>query len=353
MTKSEQPLVSVLTPVYNGEAYVRECIESVIAQTYTNWEYIIVNNCSRDRTLELASEYTRDPRIRVETNPSFLPIIANHNRAFSLISPDSKYCKVVSADDWLFPEALSRMVEVAENHPSIGLVGSYQLSGGNDTWYVRNYGLPYNATFVKGRDICRMHTLGPNPLDVFGNPTSTLYRSDLVRRTSSFYPNETAEADRTACFAVLQHSDYGFVHQVLSYERIHHVRVTSTSQDLNAYVSAKVNDLTTYGREYLAPQELDACINDTLNDYYNYLASAALKFRNRKFWNYHVKRLQEVGYPLSKTRLTKAVAIKFLEVFFNPSMLAKFGSKRKKVGLPITNFNIDTTATRISNKATR
>ena len=159
MTKSEQPLVSVLTPVYNGEAYVRECIESVIAQTYTNWEYIIVNNCSRDRTLELASEYTRDPRIRVETNPSFLPIIANHNRAFSLISPDSKYCKVVSADDWLFPEALSRLVEVAENHPSIGLVGSYQLSGGNDTWYVRNYGLPYNATFVKGRDMCRMHTL--------------------------------------------------------------------------------------------------------------------------------------------------------------------------------------------------
>ena len=85
MTKSEQPLVSVLTPVYNGEAYVRECIESVIAQTYTNWEYIIVNNCSRDRTLELASEYTRDPRIRVETNPSFL---AHHCQSQPSLQPD-------------------------------------------------------------------------------------------------------------------------------------------------------------------------------------------------------------------------------------------------------------------------
>lgn len=111
--------------------------------------------------------------------------------------------------------------------------------------------------------------------------------------------------------------------------------MTSTSENLNAYVSAAVNDLTTYGREYLSPQELDACINNTLNEYYNYLASAALKFRNRKFWNYHVKRLQEVGYPLSKTRLAKAVAIKFLKVLFNPSaMLAKFVGSRRTSACP-------------------
>src|SRR5260370_19743157 len=131
MTTTEQPHVSIVTPVYNGALYIRECIESVLAQTYLNWEYSIVNNCSTDGTLQIIEEYvTKDNRIRVHNNDKLLDIIANHNRAFRLISPDSKYCKDVSADDWLYPECLERMVRVAEDHPSVGIVGSYQLSGG-------------------------------------------------------------------------------------------------------------------------------------------------------------------------------------------------------------------------------
>jgi glycosyltransferase involved in cell wall biosynthesis len=322
MVKSEQPLVSVITPVYNGEAYIAQCIESILNQTYSNWEYIIVNNRSTDGTLLIVEKYTNDPRVRVETNSDFLPIIANHNRAFSLISLDSKYCKVVSADDWIFPEALSRMVSVAESHPSIGLVGSYQLSGGNDVWYVRNHGLPYSSTVIPGRDMGRAHILGPRPLDVFGNPTSTLYRADLVRSTDRFYPNETAEADRSACFATLRQSDYGFVHQVLSYERIHQVRETATSQRLNAYLSSKIRDLTAYGSYYLSEEELNTCIGELIEEYYGYLASNALRLQGRQFWEYHAGKLRDVGYPLNKIRLSKAIVTK---VLFAPSRaLARF-----------------------------
>src|SRR6266849_6791651 len=122
MGVNDQPLVSVITPVYNGDQYLRECIESVLAQTYSNWVYTIVNNCSTDGTLAIAGEYAqRDKRIRIYSNDSLLDIIANHNRAFRLISADSKYCKVVSADDWLFPECLTKMVGVAEANPSVGL----------------------------------------------------------------------------------------------------------------------------------------------------------------------------------------------------------------------------------------
>ncbi len=136
MSTANEPFVSIVTPVYNGEAYLRECIESVLAQTYSNWEYIILNNCSTDGTLRIAEEYScRDRRIQVHSNDSLLPIIANHNRAFRLISPESKYCKVVSGDDWLYPECIARMVGLAEANLSVGLVGSYQLSGGGDKWY--------------------------------------------------------------------------------------------------------------------------------------------------------------------------------------------------------------------------
>ena len=111
MSVYNQPFVSVLTPVYNGAPYLRECIESVLAQSYSNWDYTIVNNCSTDGTGEIAEEYARkDKRIRVLTNDVLLDVIANHNKAFGLISPESKYCKVVSGDDWLFPECLEQNV---------------------------------------------------------------------------------------------------------------------------------------------------------------------------------------------------------------------------------------------------
>ena len=67
------PLVSVVTPVYNGAAFVSECIESVLAQTYENWEYVIVDNCSTDGTAEIAAGYaSSDPRIRLVANDRFL-----------------------------------------------------------------------------------------------------------------------------------------------------------------------------------------------------------------------------------------------------------------------------------------
>ena len=88
---SDKPLVSVVTPVYNGAAYLRECIESVLRQTYSNWEYIIVNNCSTDATQEIVEEYAKkDSRIRVHNNDVFLAIIANHNKAFRLDFPEQQ-----------------------------------------------------------------------------------------------------------------------------------------------------------------------------------------------------------------------------------------------------------------------
>src|SRR5262245_33791133 len=124
------PLVSVVTPVYNAAEYLQECIESVRAQTYQNWDYTIVDNCSTDGSAAIARRYAAmDSRIRVCRNAHFLPAIPNHNAALREISTASKYCKVVFGDDWLFPECLQRMVVVAEAHPSVGIVGAYCLEG--------------------------------------------------------------------------------------------------------------------------------------------------------------------------------------------------------------------------------
>jgi glycosyltransferase involved in cell wall biosynthesis len=314
-----QPLVSVLTPVYNGESYLRECIESVMAQTHSNWEYMIVNNCSTDGTREIAEEYARkDKRIRVDNADVLVGVIANHNRAFRTVSSDSKYCKVVSADDFLFPECITKMVALAEAHPSIGIVGSYQLSGGAEKWYVRNHGLPYHSAFVPGREIGRSQLLGT--LDVLGAPTSDLYRSDLVRSTDEFFPNATAEADVSAIYKHLRCTDFGFVHQIVSYERLHDMTMTTVTRDHNAYLPSKVGDLLTYGEFYLTPEEREKRLKELMDEYYAFLAISVVNFRSKKFWDFHRTRLRELGYPLDGIRLGRATSKKLVDLLLNPKL---------------------------------
>ncbi|MGO4406426.1 glycosyltransferase family 2 protein [Bosea sp. RAF48] len=317
MNTKAGPLVSVVTPVYNGGEFFRECIESVLSQTYENFEYIILNNASTDGTLDIAEEYRRrDSRIRVVSNETLLPIIANHNKAFGLISADSKYCKVVSGDDWIYPECLEKMVGVAEENPSVGIVGAYQLSGAKDIWYVRNVGLPYSQTVVSGRDICRAHLLGAQR--VLGNPTSVLYRSDLMRNTDEFFPNPTQEADISACLKHLRYADFGFVHQVLAHERIHYQRATTSSLEFNAYVSAEISDCQEYGDWYLTKREREERVGELLDQYYSYLSASAFKFKDKKFWDYHAERLRELGYQFDGRKLSVGIAAKAFDLILNP-----------------------------------
>jgi glycosyltransferase involved in cell wall biosynthesis len=334
MNSHELPLVSIVTPVYNGEPYLVECIESVLAQTYPNWEYIIQNNCSTDRTLEIASEYAKkDNRIRVHDSRDFVGVIANHNLAFGRIAAESKYCKVVSADDWLFPECVAKMVSLAEANPSVGVVGSYQLSGGCSDWRkwrVKWAELPYPSAVIPGRELCRIQLLG-GPY-VFGTPTSTLYRSELIKRGDSFYPNSTPEADTSACYKCLQETDFGFVHQVLSYERVHENTISRSAKELNAYLPSKFNDLLVYGSSCMSQLEVEKRRKELLEEYYRFLAVGAVNLRGGEFWSYHKGRLREFGYPLNGLRLGKAVSLKLLDLLLNPKNTVEILFRRINAG---------------------
>jgi glycosyltransferase involved in cell wall biosynthesis len=321
----DEPLVSVITPVYNGEDYLAQCIESVLKQTYKNYEYIIANNCSTDRTLDISLDYAqRDSRIRVYTNDQFVGVMENHNIALRRISSGSKYCKVVCADDFIFPDCLARMVELAEANPSVGIVGSYQLSGsGADgrNWCVKWTELPYPSTVTSGREICRYQLL--HSVYVFGTPTSTLYRADIVRESGAFYPTSSPHSDTSACYKYLQDSDFGFVHQVLSYERVHEAAISATSRKLNAYESSWLKDTVEYGPCYLTKGELEGRLKKILAYYYGFLTKNVFQRRDREFWEFHKSRLAECGYPFSGIRLSKGVCLTLLDLLLNPKQTAE------------------------------
>ncbi|MCR4405507.1 MAG: glycosyltransferase [Anaerolineae bacterium] len=296
-----EPLVSVVTPVYNAEPYLAECIESVLAQTYRNWEYIIVNNRSTDRSLEIAEHYARqDARIRVHNNREFLKQFQNWNHAMRQISPASKYCKVVHADDWLFPECIARMVEVAEAHPSVGIVGAYRL----DENRVDLDGLPYPSTVVPGWKICRLSLL--EDLWVFGSPTSLLIRSDIVRSREAFYDESILHADTVACFDILQDWDFGFVHQVLTFTRRHNESLTSFTNSFHTRRLANFMILLKYGPVYLG-SEYEKRLKQAEENYYRFLARSVFDLKGKEFWNFHGNELKKLGRPLKAIRLIRAL----------------------------------------------
>jgi glycosyltransferase involved in cell wall biosynthesis len=316
MSTHLQPLVSVLTPVYNGEKYLAECIESVLKQTYRNYEYIIVNNCSTDQTLQIALAYAqKDSRIRVHNNEKFVGVIANHNIAFGLIDAEAKYCKIVSGDDFIFPECITRMVELAEANPSVGIVGAYQISGESVKWQ----GLRYPRAVTTGVEMCRRIFLGGDKTFGFGSPTSLLYRADLVRKSPEFYPNPSPHSDSSTCFQCLTESDYGFVYEVLAYERIHEETQSHASAQINRFTSAYLSDVITYGPLFLSKKELSEKLDDTLYRYHRYLAlNYLVESRGKEFWDYHKNRLAELGYPLTRFALFKATVITVLREIVNP-----------------------------------
>ena len=316
MRSALQSLVSIVTPMYNEAEHLAECIESVLAQRHDNWEYVLLDNCSRDGSLEIARTYaSKDRRIRVCQNQEFLRAIRNHNTALSLISPASKYCKVIFGDDWIFPECLEQMVAVAEEHPSVCLVGAYGLEGER----VICTGLPYPSRLVSGREICRKHLL--DGLYVFGSATSVLYRADVVRGSHPLFNENNIHADTEACFALLKHGDFGFVHQALTFTRVRPRSLTAMSTDLHTEFPGMLQLLVAHGSDYLTPRELDLRLRRHVAEYYRFLGVSLIKRRSdRPFWEYHAKKLGESGVGFSRTRVAVAALRDITAAALNPKI---------------------------------
>ena len=306
---TDRPLVSVVTPAYNVAEYLRECIESVLAQTYTNWEYTIVNNASTDETRAIAREFAaRDPRIRVVDNATTVPVIANHNIAFRQVSPQARYCKVVEGDDWIYPACLERMVALAEQHPSIAIVSAFSRVGADlDPKY-----FPFVGCVVSGRDACRYHYLADEP-HLFGTATSLMYRADIVRSRHAFYNEPGAHADTESCLEFLAGADFGFVPEVLSFTRVREQSLTARGRDFNVYYSGKLAMVRAQGPKHLDAQEIAAVTRRVLIGYYDFLGREYLRKRSPEFWQYHSARLDQLGFPMSKGRLALGVLLALVE----------------------------------------
>ena len=119
----EEILISVVMSVYNGEANIRETIDSILAQSFKDFEFIIINDASTDSTNQILEEYQqKDSRIVLLKNSQNLGLTKSLNKAISYAQ--GKYIARIDAGDISLPQRLQKQVDYMKSHPDIGLLGT-------------------------------------------------------------------------------------------------------------------------------------------------------------------------------------------------------------------------------------
>lgn len=304
------PLVSVITPVYNGAAYLPECIQSVLSQSYRNFEYIIFDNCSTDDSLQIATRAAEsDRRIRVIQGDDHVGPIQNWNRSLEHLGPDSRYVKFVHADDWIYPDCLEKMAELALNDEQIGLVSAFRL----EEKRVSLDQIPDSVQVAASRKsfsidgkkllqgVLRDH------VSVLGSPTSIMFRTDLIQKGQPFFSEQYLHADKEVCFRMLQQSDFGFVLQVLTFTRRHNESVTSLTNVLDTRRQENLLLLEQYGGSLLNRADFEKTKERDVHAYYDFLARNVGTGVGRDFWHSHRQVLAAVGMPFKWSKLIYAI----------------------------------------------
>ena len=204
-------LVSVLLPVYNGAAHVRTAIESVLAQEYENFEFVIADNASNDGTAEIINEYLSDNRVRVIRNQVTAPRLDNFRRAFDAASPESSWYKFIGDDDRLLPGCLAEMISAGEKYENVGLVGSYYYKGTDLIIGAVGEG----TQIVSGPQILKKMLLEPEARATIFSPTSVLIAPNAYHSTGGFR-TDLLHADADLFYRILNSFDLAYVHKPLT-----------------------------------------------------------------------------------------------------------------------------------------
>jgi glycosyltransferase involved in cell wall biosynthesis len=214
-------LVSIILPTYNGSRYLREAIDSCLAQTYSNFELILVDDCSTDTTPEIIAEYTgRDPRIRAirhEVNRK-LPQALNTGHA----AARGEYLTWTSDDNRYLPGAIQEMTRFLEDHPSVALVYTDSVLIDEKGDYLRDFpALPASRLAYVDTLAC------------------FLYRRSMYEALGGYDPDLVLAEDYEYWLRAYRQFELAPLHQVLYQYRWHNESLTKSANRLAIRTNAE------------------------------------------------------------------------------------------------------------------
>ena len=250
-------------------------------------------------------------------------LFRSFNFALREISGRAKYCKMLLSDDWMYPQCLQQMIDVAESNPRIALVSAYRLIEDRPDCF----GVPVGRSSFTGKEACRWQLLGT--AYPFGSQSTVMFRAEVVRnRAPSFFPENRFFMDVDVAFRILGDADFGFVHQVLTFSRYQPDTVTDTASHFNWWPLMHYLMMEQYGRDFLSEEEFKARYDEVTKEMYRGLGEQWLKdkvrLKNKKgFWEFQRKHLGDIGAEIHPALLARGVVAAGLSLIGSPSTFMK------------------------------
>ncbi len=232
------PKISVLMPAYNSDKFIAEAIESILNQTFNDFECIIINDGSTDNTADIVKKYAKqDKRIKFINNKKNQGLIAVLNQGLDLCR--GEYIARMDSDDISRPERFAKQVTYLDTHPDVAVVGGWHKEFGKATrTNVRRY--PENIAVLD--------------FVIYGSPMShptSMIRTSILREHKIYYDKRYIHAeDYDFWYQISKHAQLHNLQEILLDYRCHGNNVSIASHDIQvkstkAIKQKIINDLTT------------------------------------------------------------------------------------------------------------
>ena len=234
---SPSPLVSVCVPTYNGARFLRQCLDSALAQSWRDLEILVVDDGSTDESLAIARDYgRRDDRVRVAVNPVNLGLVENWNRCVALAR--GSWIKFLFQDDYLEPTCLSRMLDAAKGDSALVAARREIVFEPGVSAAVRRSYEPFTARASLraffgpgpriGADEFAAHLVRRPRLNCIGEPTAMMLRRSAFERFGAYNRDFAVLADWELAARVAIHRGLAYVDETLAAFRVHAWSATQT-----------------------------------------------------------------------------------------------------------------------------
>lgn len=288
----DKPKVSIIIPVYNTELYLSKCIDSILNQTYSNFELILINDGSTDNSKNICESYVkRDSRINFIDKKN---TGSSDCRNLGIIKSKGKYITFIDSDDWIESNMLEESVDILEKNNLEMLINGISIDIVNKDGDVKSNINNYKYTIWTCKEEIRNNIIDLFPNALINSSCNKIYRLDYIKSINAKFPNTEIGEDTLFNLLVIKDinsigiNDVSYYH----YMRYENNNTLTTKIIENAYekyinIHNKMFDLFSYWDK--RSNEVDSAINKTM--FAQYIATTS-KILNAapNIYNYKVKK---------------------------------------------------------------
>lgn len=295
---SNNPLVSICLPTYNGALYLTEALNSAISQTYDNLEIVISDDASSDNTLEIVEAFKEKTSIPIHVfHHEPQGIGANWNHCVKHAKGD--FIKFLFQDDVLFPTCISRMVAIAQDDPNVGLVycrreiiceteNEFVLKWMKNFQVLHTYyhDLKVNEGSISGKHYLKDKFFLDKPLNKIGEPPAVLLRKECFVKVGYFNTKLKQALDFEYWYRLMPFFNVGFVNEPLIQFRLHDNQASQLNAQKKNYDKKLLPRLLLKNiYKYLHPEQKKALLTKVLNLHFPILMRNYRRVKRRMGFN--------------------------------------------------------------------